>query len=265
MPKKKQIAKEIPLDLINMPETQVRTIELVDGNKIRELAESIKLIGLVEPVVVHPKEGKYGLIAGWRRLMAHVQLGREKILAIVVDVDSKKAALMRFAENEDRDDVHTMDKALHLQEMIEIFDCSQKELAGKIGKSEAFVSQHLALLTGYEEVKQALLENRVSFAIARELNQFKTAKSASFHLYHAIKSGANSDLVKRWRMEAEQFPEEEEKAPGERDEPVVTQQQLNKFVCEGCRTVHDYRTISILRVCPDCFNLIQNAEVPNGK
>jgi ParB/RepB/Spo0J family partition protein len=257
MYKKKIKAIEVAMDRIILPRYLVRTTNMDVYENVKELAKSIKEIGLIEPIVVRPLGENFELIVGWRRYHAHIQLGRESILAHVNHCSEAEALLMRWVENDSREDVHIIDQAVHLKQMLDALEISQEELSQKVGRSTAYISQRLSLLDTYPCIVDALTREEITFSQARELMQFKTEKNAMFYLHHAIQGGAKPSLIKQWRVEAEAFVDEEIErgTPEYNPEPVVV--DLAKFICEGCRQSFDYRTISLLKVCPECLKLIQ--------
>lgn len=132
-------ATEIPVDQILTENNPRKTF---NESTIRELAESISQYGLLQPIVVRKKAGKYELINGERRYRAHKLLKRKNILAIVKNVeqiDVSKLPEIKLVENLQREDLSESDLALSLQELKNRHKETNEQLAKRINKSGQWV------------------------------------------------------------------------------------------------------------------------------
>ena len=111
-----------------------------------ELVESVKRIGVIEPPMVRPVNGKLEIVHGHRRVLAARKAELKTILADVRKVSDEDAMDIQLAENIHRKDLTGMEKARSLRMRIEKTNCTQSDLAKRIGKSEAWVSLHLQML-----------------------------------------------------------------------------------------------------------------------
>jgi len=119
-----------------------------EGPKFEELVESIRTVGVLHPIIVRQKpSGAFEIVAGERRVAACKRLGIAEIPATVRVLSDQEAYEVQFVENEQREDLSDMERARMLDMMITQFGYLQKDLAKKLGKSEAWVSQHLAMLS----------------------------------------------------------------------------------------------------------------------
>lgn len=137
-------ATDIPIDQILTENNPRRTF---NESTIRELAESISQYGLLQPIVVRKKAGKYELINGERRFRAHKLLKRKTILAIVKNVeqiDVSKLPEIKLVENLQREDLSESDLALSLQELKNRHKETNEQLAKRINKSGQWVKTKIA-------------------------------------------------------------------------------------------------------------------------
>ncbi|MDR3162324.1 MAG: ParB/RepB/Spo0J family partition protein [Helicobacteraceae bacterium] len=134
-----------------------------DEEALSELAESIRLYGLLQPIVVIKKDDNYVLIAGERRLRASKQAGFETIRAVVADIDYGRLRELALIENIQRQDLNPLELAQSFHELIEEHSLTHEALSEIVGKSRAYVTNILRLLQLGEYAKAAIREERVSY------------------------------------------------------------------------------------------------------
>jgi len=159
--------RELPVASVQpnpfQPRTQMNEAELV------ELTASIEASGLLQPVVVRPRNGKYELIAGERRWRAVQRLGWSKIPAVVKEVDDPTLLTLALIENLQRDNLSAIDEAAGYQRLSEEFHLPQAEIARLVGRDRSTVANLLRLLKLPEEVKQLVHQSRLTEGHARAL------------------------------------------------------------------------------------------------
>jgi ParB family transcriptional regulator, chromosome partitioning protein len=133
---------------------------------INELAESIKIYGIIQPLIVTKKGGRYELIAGERRLRAAKVAGLDKVPVIVRDYDQQKKLEVALVENLQREDLNAMDKAAAYRQLMDDFSLTVEEVAVKVGKSRPRVSNTLRLMSLPEEIRAALAGGKLTEAHA---------------------------------------------------------------------------------------------------
>ena len=159
---------EIALELIDNNPYQTRGIFRED--ELKELAESIKASGVIQPIVVRSgKDGRYVLITGERRCRASRLAGKEKIPAIVRVASDEQAAEMTIIENLQRADLNCMEQARAFARLSQEFGLTQEQIGQRVGCSRESVSNYMRLLKLPPEVQQMLLEGRLDFSMARVL------------------------------------------------------------------------------------------------
>src|SRR5215217_3182247 len=159
--------REIPVGSVQpnpfQPRTQMNEAELV------ELTASIEASGLLQPVVVRPRNGKYELIAGERRWRAVQRPGWPKIPAVVKEVDDPTLLTLALIENLQRDDLTAIDEAAGYQRLTDEFKLGQAEIARLVGRDRSTVANLLRLLRLPDAIKSLIQNEKLSEGHARAL------------------------------------------------------------------------------------------------
>lgn len=138
--------------------------------ELKELAESLKNNGLVQPPTVRRNaQGRYELIAGERRLRAAQLAGWAKVRVTLVEADDQTAAVMTTTENLQREDLNPIEEAVSYRTLQDRFNLTQAEVAEKVGKGRATVANATRLLELPEEVKQLVATQLLSVGHAKVL------------------------------------------------------------------------------------------------
>ena len=164
------MVQKIPLGRIRANRFQPRRI--FDDAALAELAESIKERGLLQPISVWKdhNDDHYELIAGERRLRASKLAGLAEIDAIVKrDLDDEQKLGLSLIENIQREDLNAVDTALAYRQLMDAFGVSQADLAKRVGKSRAAVSNTLRLLELDADIRQGIQSGAISEGHARAL------------------------------------------------------------------------------------------------
>ena len=159
------INSEIPINEINLSKFQSR--KKFDGEKLKELSESIEKNGLIQPIIVRKGKKKFELIAGERRLKACKLVGIVEIHAIVSDFDDRKAFESGLIENLQREDLTSIEEAEGYNRLMNEFNYTQEELAIIVSKSRSHVANLLRLISLPKEVKKFILDGKLSLGHAR--------------------------------------------------------------------------------------------------
>ena len=168
--------EEIPIDLINEDSFVIRT----SYEDIEELAESIRSLGLIEPVILRRSGGEkpYELLAGHRRLKACRMVGLKKVKAVVIDVNDKDAYLIAITENLQRKSLNPIEEAMAYYSYVHKKGWGGvTELAKNIGKSPAYVTMYIKLLELPLEVQEMIAKGELKPFVAAELEKVKDEKT----------------------------------------------------------------------------------------
>lgn len=158
----------LPVDLLQRGRYQPRMEFRPEA--LQDLADSIKVQGVVQPIVVRPLNGgRYEIIAGERRWRAAQMAGLHEIPVIVRDVPDRTAMSLALIENIQREDLNPLEEAGALARLINEFEMTHQEVAEAVGRSRAAVSNLLRLLELEQEVKRALESGDLEMGHARAL------------------------------------------------------------------------------------------------
>lgn len=161
----------------------------VDDRTIKELAQSIKEHGIIQPLVVSKKgDDGYQLIAGQRRLKAAMLLGFKEVPAIIKSLKPMQEMEMALIENVQREDLNPLEEAKAYKALVDNFDLEPKDIAVKVGKGESTIINSIRLLNLSSEVQQALAEGKISSGHARTLITLSREDQIK-HLNQIIKLG----------------------------------------------------------------------------
>ena len=144
---------------------------------LEELAASIKLLGLIQPITVRPVEnGRFQIISGERRYRASQMAGLEKIPAYVRKTDDQGMLEMAIVENIQREDLDSIEVALSFQRLIEECNLTQEAMAERVGKKRATVTNYLRLLRLPAEIQFAIRAKKISMGHAKALLSLESDK-----------------------------------------------------------------------------------------
>lgn len=158
---------DVAVELVRPSPFQPRTV--FDEDSLRELAESIKAHGIIQPLVCRRKDGFLELVGGERRLRAANLLGLKTVPVIVVDAIDRDAAELALVENLQREDLNAIEEAEGYRALADEFKLTQADIAERVGKARASVANALRLLELPDEVKQLIGEGRLSSGHAKVL------------------------------------------------------------------------------------------------
>ena len=158
---------ELDIDRIQRGKYQPR--QVFEPESLQELADSIRVQGIVQPIVVRPEGQHFELVAGERRWRAAQLAGLQKVPAVIRELDSKSAAAIALIENIQREDLNPLEEAQAFLRLIEEFDLTHQQVADSVGRSRATVSNLLRLLDLAEPVKQQVNQGLLNMGHARAL------------------------------------------------------------------------------------------------
>ena len=143
--------------------------KIFNEEALKELAESIKEHGIIQPIVVRKKEKKYEIIAGERRFRATKLAGLKEIPAIVKEMTEQQMMEVAILENLQREDLTPIEEAEAYSSLIENLNFTQDALAKRLGKSRPHIANHIRLLQLPEDVRKLMNEGVLSMGHGRAL------------------------------------------------------------------------------------------------
>ena len=159
---------QVPIDKILPGRYQPRAD--FDSEKIRELADSIRARGIIQPLVVKPAEGeRFELIAGERRWRAAREAGLTAVPVVIRPAADGETLELALIENLQREDLNPIEAARAYRQLVETFNLTQEEVATQVGKDRSSVANHLRLLKLPGEIQEELIGGRISMGHARAI------------------------------------------------------------------------------------------------
>lgn len=148
-----------------------------DDKSLADLSESIKKQGVLQPILVRPRNGRYEIVAGERRWRAAQLAGLNLIPAIVKDIKDKDALEIALIENLQRENLSPIEEALGYEKLQQEYGYKQEELAEHIGKSRSYITNTLRLLSLPEKVRTAIQDEKISAGHGRALVGVENSES----------------------------------------------------------------------------------------
>lgn len=163
---------ELPISSIEPNKLQPR--KYFDEDRLKELAESIKEKGLIQPIVVTKKENdKYEIIVGERRWRACQIIGLKRIPALIKEASNFELLELALVENIQRHDLNSIEEAVSYKELIENLNLTQEQLSTRIGKSRTAIANTMRLLKLPDEIQKEIIQENISEGHGRSLLSLK--------------------------------------------------------------------------------------------
>ncbi|MCI5997385.1 MAG: ParB/RepB/Spo0J family partition protein [Parvimonas sp.] len=140
-----------------------------DDDSLRELAESIKVDGIIQPIVVRKVDDIYEIIAGERRFRASKLANISKVPVVIKNVNDRKARELALVENIQREDLNPIEEAISMKTLMDEYQLTQQELSEIVGKSRSYIANNLRLLTLSDYIKEFLISGDLSPSQGRTL------------------------------------------------------------------------------------------------
>ncbi|NQU95702.1 MAG: ParB/RepB/Spo0J family partition protein [Candidatus Omnitrophica bacterium] len=145
--------------------------------KLKELKDSIKEKGVIQPIIVRPAEDGYELIAGERRFRAVKELGYEEIPTIIKEVSDADSLELALIENIQREELNPVEEAHAYMDLTEKFNFTQDEISKAVGKDKSTISNTLRLLTLPQLIQDYISENMITMGHAKAILSLPTERS----------------------------------------------------------------------------------------
>lgn len=177
-------------DMISPNPDQPR--QYFDPQGLTELADSIRIHGILQPLTVRRRAGgRFELIAGERRLRAAILCGLSEVPCLIMDITRESSCVLSLIENLQRRDLDFLEEAQALERLISIYGLSQEEAAIKVGKSQSAVANKLRLLRLSSEVLDLLRKNGATERHARALLRLPDEESQLTAAQIVVEQGFN--------------------------------------------------------------------------
>ena len=234
---KSEAAGSLYVDISQVESYSAQPRKYFDEAALAELAESIRLHGIIQPLTVRKlASGYYQIIAGERRWRAARLAGLREVPVVVVEADDRKAAELAMIENLQREDLNPMEEAAGFQVLIDTYHMTQEEAAAQVGKSRSAVANALRLLNLTPAVRKLVEEDKLSAGHARALVPLSPAlqeRAAEAVVSGGLSVRQTEALVKRLSAEKK----EPKPAPDGPDYTAEAQKDLSSRLGRGVRII----------------------------
>ncbi|NLG36822.1 MAG: ParB/RepB/Spo0J family partition protein [Clostridiales bacterium] len=201
---------EVPLSDIDPNPNQPR--KNFNPEKLRELTESIREHGVLQPLLLCRRGERYLLVAGERRWRAARLAGLSLVPAVVQDLTDEQILAVSLVENLQRDDLNPLEEAEGFQQLMDRFDMTQAEVARRVGRSRPVVANALRLLTLPDPVRELVREGSLSAGHARSLAGIEDASQQCALARQAVEKGLSVRQIEALSRQ--------EKSPYAQDQPA---------------------------------------------
>lgn len=150
------------IDINEIKPNRTQPRKFFDAEKIKELAESIKKYGVIQPIMLRPEALGYEIVAGERRWRAAREAGLKVVPALVRDLDEEQNMFIALIENIQREDLNPIEEARAYDEMSQKYRMTQEEISNSMGKSRPYIANMLRLLKLNEKVQDLVLQGMIS-------------------------------------------------------------------------------------------------------
>ncbi len=188
--------RELPVDQLQPGKYQPRT--RMDQDALKELAESIKTQGVIQPILVRPVgDNKYEIIAGERRWRASRMAGLQSVPVVIRDIPDNQALAVALIENIQREDLNPLEQAIGIQRLTSEFGMTHQSAAESLGRSRTAVTNLLRLLELAPPVRDMLADGRLDMGHARALLALPALRQVELANEIAAKGMTVRDVEKR--------------------------------------------------------------------
>jgi ParB family chromosome partitioning protein len=251
----------VPLSKIDPPEGAQR--DSIDPIKIIELAESIREKGLINPILVRPVNGRFEIVAGHRRFLAHQHLRLKEIAVTVKELDDVGVILYRAIENLQRENLSPMEEARAYNLMKVKGGLSTNEIVRQTGKHKETIIRYLRLYEMPPEFQGAVDKRSVSIQVAEKLMEIEDPQMRLYYLGMASENGITIRVAEMWVSDFKKSLQGTlfEDMGGDVGSAVPAESKPSYVACDCCRGAVDIRNARSIVVCVDCLNAVRGSRV----
>ena len=231
---------EIPIDHISTNPFQPR--KKFDDDTLEELAESIRQIGIIQPITIREThDGNYQLITGERRLRASKLAGISKIPAYIRGANDNDLLEMALVENIQREDLDAIEIAISFQRLLDECNLTQEDLSQRVGKKRATVSNYIRLLKLPAEIQLGIREKRISMGHARAIINIEDPREQLNLFYKIVRTDLSVRKVEELVRKLTEKKEVSEITDNQGSSLPHTYEELKKHLSEFFNTNVDFK------------------------
>jgi len=252
---KEGVRKKIEVDKIRGPKNGSRVA--IDEESIRELAQSMQSIGLIQEITVYKDNGAYVVVAGDCRFQAAKLLGWKTIDATVHEKWTPELIDIQIIENMGRKNLSPIEEAMAFEVLLTERNYSIADIVEKIGKSRPYVSGRLALIELHDDLQAKVHYGELNIASANELQRIEDPEVRESYATEIKQRGLSARVAKAWADNYEETTELVETTPTpEPDQPTYEVPGQAKGRCVLCVGQFPYVDLNVVYLCPVCQNSI---------
>ncbi len=231
---------EIPIDHISTNPFQPRT--KFDDETLEELAESIRQIGIIQPITIREThDGNYQLITGERRLRAARIAGVNRIPAYIRGAHDNDLLEMALVENIQREDLDAIEIAISFQRLIDECNLTQEDLSQRVGKKRATISNYIRLLKLPAEIQLGIREKKISMGHARAIVNIEDPREQLDLYFKIVRTDLSVRKVEELVRKLTEKKEESEISDSQRTSLPHTYEELKNHLSEFFNTSVDFK------------------------
>ncbi|MGZ8097185.1 MAG: ParB/RepB/Spo0J family partition protein [Methylosarcina sp.] len=217
----------LPIEFMQRGKYQPR--KDIDPEKLQELADSIKVQGVIQPVVVRKIDlEKYEIVAGERRWRAAQLAGLQQIPVVIKEIDDRTAMAVALIENIQREDLNPLEEAEALRRLLDEFQMTHQQIADAVGKSRVTVTNLLRLMDLQPEVKKLVINRQLEMGHARALLALDGLKQVAI-ANKIVKEGLTVRASERLIKESQEAPKSHPPKAIDKDTLRLQEQLTAKF------------------------------------
>ena len=248
----------INLSLIDEPAGQIR-MEISSGG-IQELVNSIREVGLLQPILLRPVKDRLEIVFGHRRFLATRLLGRDKIDAVVRKLSNAEVAIMRATENIVSERLTPIEEAAAYVDLKDTHKLTVQEISKRMGKSVGVVKRRMDLLSMPPCLQKAIHARQISYSVAEELWSLGDLGKIEYYLGFAVDHGATKAVVRAWVQDEKKKLRHRDPASAESSPLANPMQPRPVYVaCDVCLQSMELGTETVIRACEVCTKAITKA------
>jgi len=258
----KEVIQELKMESIDPPGDAFR--DEIDPEAVRELAESIRSQGLHAPILVRPANGRFEIVFGHRRFLAHRILGEAKIRCMVREMTDDQVFEARAVENDQREDLNPMERARVYKRLRDKFGLTNRDIGRRVGRSPGVVDKYFKLLEVPDEFQDGISKKKISMDVALVLVKIEDPEFRRFYFQAAIGNGITHNVAETWLNDWRKTrtgTAYEGGGGGQGEGPA--QETLPIFgTCCCCLGPVDVNKMKYIPVCGDCEPQVRGALKP---
>jgi ParB family chromosome partitioning protein len=238
--------KIVNLDISQIKPSTFQPRAHFDPHQLKELTDSIKEKGVVQPILVRPTESGYELVAGERRLRAVRNLGFDKIPAIVKTVTNEEALELSLIENIQRQDLNPIEEAQAYKRLAEEFNLTQEQIAQAVGKDRVTITNILRLLKLPDKIQKYLISREITMGHARAILALPTAEEQLKFCQKIITQGLSVREVENLAKRETTVKSHKRKLPAKDHHLIALEEELQRVLGTKVRIHHKQKRGTIV-------------------